>query len=108
MDLQFHYQGITFTACDRCLDSVSVDIKSNFNSILKFGHELSKLLKMMLFIYHMKVMNIILLNHFMNFLLNFPRRELTVNKNVIPTINLMNKYSSSNLKNVKFDDRWSC
>ena len=108
MDLQFHYQGITFTACDRCLDSVSVDIKSNFNSILKFGHDVEQVIKDdVVYLPYESYKYNIAQPFYEHFLLNFPRRVIHGN-NLCDSkqLTLMNKYSSKS-DNVKFDDRWS-
>ena len=108
MDLQFDYQGVTFTECDRCLDPISVEIKSNFNSILKFSHDVKQIIKddVVYLPYESYEYNIAQ-QFYEHFLLNFPRRVIH-NKNQCNSkqIFLMNKYSNR-YENVEYDDRWS-
>jgi len=37
-DLKIKYFGITSTICDRCLSDIDVEIKSEFNTVVKFDH----------------------------------------------------------------------
>tara|TARA_Y200000002_G_scaffold76816_1_gene60409 strand:+ start:7905 stop:8438 length:534 start_codon:yes stop_codon:yes gene_type:complete len=108
MDLQFHYQGITFTSCDRCLDTVSVDIKSNFKSILKFGHDFEQIINddVVYLPYESYEYNIAQ-QFYEHFLLNFPKKVIHDNDLCnSKQIALINKYSNRP-ENVEFDDRWS-
>jgi uncharacterized metal-binding protein YceD (DUF177 family) len=108
MDLQFYYEGITFVPCDRCLDIVEIDIKSNFNSILKFSHNVEEIIKddVVYLPYDSYEYNIAQ-QFYEHFLLNFPKRVIH-DKNLCNSkqIILMNKYSNRS-ENIKFDHRWS-
>ena len=95
MDLQFHYQGVTFTACDRCLDTVSVDLKSNFNSILKFSHNVEHIINddVVYLPYESYEYNIAQ-QFYEHFLLNFPKRVIhDDNSCSSEQLFLINKYS---------------
>ena len=108
MDLQFHYQGVTFTSCDRCLDTVSVDIKSNFNSILKFSHNVEHIIKddVVYLPYESYEYNVAQ-QFYEHFLLNFPRRVIHDDNSCNSgQLYLINKYSKKS-ENVEFDHRWS-
>ena len=105
MDLQFHYQGVTFTACDSVW-ILFVDI-SNFNSILNLVICWTQYQGDVVYLPYESYKYNIAQPFYEHFLLNFPRRVIHGN-NLCDSkqLTLMNKYSSKS-DNVKFDDRWS-
>jgi uncharacterized metal-binding protein YceD (DUF177 family) len=108
MDLQFHYHGCALVACDRCLDTVSVDVKSNFKSVLKFGHDFEQIIKDDVVYLPFESYNYNIAQQFYeHFLLNFPKRVIhDINQCNSKQISIMDLYSNKTV-NIEFDPRWN-
>lgn len=107
MDVRIYYKGTANVQCDRCLGNIKVGINSNFNSVVKFEHVVSEVIKegVIYLPYETHQFNIapIIYEHY---LLNFPVRNIHADgecdtKQLEIVMKYMNKSTQSH------DPRWN-
>ena len=107
MDLRINYKGITNITCDRCLGKMELNIDGDFNSIIKFSHVESEIIKddIIYLPYESHQFNIapIIYEHY---ILNFPKRNIHQNQDCDTIqLDLIEKHTKKNKSEIS-DPRW--